>query len=185
MSVLARAVGAGVPVTLTVDGEPCEYLVSGLRLSDWGVLTNCLRKQRPNLMHAAAEAAAGLPPDTQRMLFREAADSMSRTHTIPLDEVIRWAESLEGLPYALWVSLERHHAGQFSPEKIRGVLADMTDAQVGELIDALTMAAGTDAMGNSTGAAQTAPTNPAEGKKRRGRRSSGGSSSQRKQAATD
>jgi hypothetical protein len=164
MDGLARAVGAGVPITF--DG--IDMVLEPLTLKDFGVIEQYLLKEkRPNILTDAVRAAAAIPDDLpksererlSRQLLEVAAHEASKFNRISADEVAAWLDTIEGVIFTVWLLLERRKPGEYSladvAAKIEALGGDKTQGELSEQQAALRaardQASGIDTMGNSTG----------------------------------
>lgn len=153
---LASAVGAGVSVRLA----GADYFVAPLTLGDLGAIQNQLRLKQADLLGDAGRAAAGLPPETQKILLAEAVREHRRNGQVPIDEALAWAvNTMEGIAFTLWLAIGKRHPGVLSAEQVEGHVRAMSIAELQELSRRLAAAGGVGPEGNQPGrtATQTEP----------------------------
>ena len=115
-------------------------------------------KEGPKKPKESPEAAMmeNMPPEIAQRLAERAYRDAVKTDDVPLEEVVEWLETLEGLSFTIWLSLEKRYPGEFTPGGCLEVLNSLTDKQVEELKDQQAAISGTDAAGNPSGSQGTA-----------------------------
>lgn len=126
MDGLCRVVGAGT----TIEIQGVTRRLAAMTLNDWGIVENrILQKKRKAILAAIVDQREFLPDDVWVREWQAAYDRAEGVCRVSFKELDAWVSTDEGMAFTLWLMLERHHAGEFTYERLLDIVGAMTELE--------------------------------------------------------
>ena len=147
MDGLAAAVGA--PAPWSYGGE--TYLLSPLKLNDWGTIRNHLAALRKDPMDVVRDSIAKFTdPKHQEMLLKMALDqSTKHTPRVEWADVASFIEGNDGMAFTMWLMIRKNHP-EFKLGDAERMVSTMSEDELKGFGQARDRASGLDELKNSS-----------------------------------